>query len=93
MIRRTGTRKKLGTWILAILLMVGMVLSLCRSDSFAARENFKVEVSSEISNDGAYYKVSMNIENLGKDFKGKARLVAEGSSGMVGYDVDISIPN
>lgn len=93
MIRRTCTRKKLGTWILAILLMVGMVLSLCRSDSFAARDNFKVEVSSEISNDGGYYKVSMNIENLGKDFKGKARLVAEGSSGMVGYDVDISIPN
>ena len=93
MIRKTRGLKKLATWILTILIVLGMVMTFSGSEAQAARDQFNVELNSELSNDSEYYIVSMDIENTGKDFTGKARLAVDFGSTSVGYDVDISIPS
>ncbi|SEP77315.1 hypothetical protein SAMN02910369_00596 [Lachnospiraceae bacterium NE2001] len=93
MIRKNGALIFLGTWILTILLVAGMVLTFFCSEAVAARSDFKVNVDSELSNDSEYYIVSMDIENSGKDFSGTVRLAVDLGGTSVGYDVDISIPS
>jgi len=76
------------------LMLVLLIIPVVSRDVYADSDDFKVEVSASKNADGETFSVSMNITNLGSDFKGIARLIVStnDSSTKAGFDADISIP-
>ena len=79
--------------VISIILLVLLVIPGITGTVYADSDHFKVEVESSKNPDGETYNVSMNVTNLGSDFKGTIRFVTKGTnySSLVGFDSDISI--
>lgn len=79
--------------IISIILLVFLIVPAITGNVFADSDRFKIEVTATKNPDGETYNVSMNVTNMGSDFKGTIRFVTRGMeySSMVGFDSDISI--
>ena len=86
--------KKLISCLLAFVMCVTIVLTSSR-DSYAAKDQFSIELNASISQDQNYFEVEIEITNSGKDFSGVAELQVQSNYyySYSGYDVAISIPS
>ena len=71
------------------------IILLSSGDSYAAKDQFSINVEGVISQNQEYYEVEIEITNNGKDFTGFAELEVMSNYyySYVGYDTAISIPS
>lgn len=86
--------KRLISVLMATIMCVCIVL-ISSGDSYAAKDQFSINVESTISQNQEYFEVEIEITNNGKDFTGFAELEVMSSYyySYVGYDTAISIPS